>query len=176
MPAQIKNINLDYTYTIIDMKTIDCDYFLQQDTPDALVLAILCDFKQRNPSEIVGYIIDRLQEYTKDNTQEFRKYMMMLEELSTNRDLKNIVKEQEMLSTLRYEDLPSYEIGMEKGIERGMERGRVEGMERGIEKGMEKGKTETSYELAKKMKQEGIEIKMIAKITGLSIQTIEKLS
>jgi predicted transposase/invertase (TIGR01784 family) len=41
---------------------------------------------------------------------------------------------------------------------------------------MEKGKTETSYELAKKMRQKGIEVKMVAEITGLSIQTIEKLS
>ncbi len=39
----------------------------------------------------------------------------MLEELSINRDLKDIVKEQGILSILRYEDLPSYEIGLEKG-------------------------------------------------------------
>lgn len=159
MKSYVKTSSLDYNYNIIDMRTIDCNYFLEQDTPDALVLAILCDFKGKNPSKIVGFIIEKLLEYTKDNLQEFRKYMLMLEELSTNRDLKDIVKEQEMLSTLRYEDLPSYEIGMEKG----MEQGKLE------------GKTEASYELAKKMKQEGIEVSLITKITGLSIQTINNL-
>ena len=155
MKNYIKTASLDYNYTIIDMKTIDCNYFLEQDTPDAIVLAVLCDFKGQDPRKIVGFIIEKLQQYTKDSLQDFRKYMLMLEELSTNRDLKDIVKEQEMLSTLRYEDLPSYEIGMEKG--------KIE------------GKTEASYELARKMKQEGIEITTISKITGLSIQTIKDL-
>jgi len=149
------------------MKTIDCDYFLQQNNPDALVLAILCDFKQRDPHDIVRYIIDKLQEYTKHDLQAFRKYMLMLEELSINRDLKDVVKEQEMLSTLRYEDLPSYDIGLEKGIEKGIQKG--------IQKGLEKGKTKKSYEIAKNMKQEGIQAKIITKVTGLSMQVIKKL-
>ena len=155
MQNYVKNTNLNYNYTITDMKTLDCNYFLQQDKPDALILAILCDFKGKNPRQIVEYIINKLQEYTKDDIKAFRKYMLMLEELSTNRDLKDIVKEQEMLSTLRYEDLPSYEIRIEKGIE--------------------KGEKKKSYELANKMIQEGIEVKIIAKITGLSIKTIKNL-
>ncbi len=68
-----------------------------------------------------------------------------------------------MLSTLRYEDLPSYEIGLEKGMERGMETG--------IKKGIQEGKVK----IAKTMKQEGIEIDLIARITGLSIQVIKTL-
>ncbi len=159
MQNNLKMANLDYNYTMIDMRTIDCEYFLQQDKPGALILAILCDFKQKDPRKIVSYIIDKLIEHTQDNSQAFRKYMLMLEELSTNRDLKHIVKEQEMLSTLRYEDLPSYEIGLEKGMERGMERGIQEG----------------KVSIAKTMKQEGIEIDLIARITGLSIQVIKTL-
>ncbi len=159
MPNQINVSDLNYTYTLIDMKTIDCQNFLQQNTPDALVLAILCDFKQKDPREIVGYIIDQLLAHTKNDIQAFRKYMLMLEELSTNQDLKDIVKEQEMLSTLRYEDLPSYEIGLEKGIE----------------KGMEKGDMKRNYDNAKRMKEEGIDVEVIVRITGLSIETITHL-
>ena len=33
-----------------------------------------------------------------------------------------------MLSTLKYEDLPSYEIGWEKGIEEGLEKGMEKGL------------------------------------------------
>ncbi|MDM8564549.1 hypothetical protein QUF74_02755 [Candidatus Halobeggiatoa sp. HSG11] len=151
MRNYVKNINLDYNYTIIDMKTIDCEYFLRQDKPDALVLAILCDFKGKNPHEIVGYIIEKLQEYTKNDIKAFRKYMLMLEELSTNRDLKNIVKEQEMLSTLRYEDLPSYEIGMEKGIQ-----------------------TE-KLAIIKNCLQQDLELAVIAAITELTVEEVQKV-
>jgi len=47
----------------------------------------------------------------------------MLEELSENRNLKDVVKEQEMLSEIKLENLPSYEIGYERGIEQGVEQG-----------------------------------------------------
>ncbi|MCF8168572.1 MAG: hypothetical protein K9J77_08180, partial [Rhodoferax sp.] len=47
MPDGICQTGLDFHYRIIDMHTVDCQALLAQDTPDALVLAILCDFKQR---------------------------------------------------------------------------------------------------------------------------------
>jgi predicted transposase/invertase (TIGR01784 family) len=45
----------------------------------------------------------------------------------------------------------------------------------GIVEGFELGKEETTYELAKNMKKEGIPIPIIAKITGLSENDIKKL-
>jgi len=87
MQSTIVEDNLKFRYTIIDMHTIDCEKFLKMDTPDALVLAILCDFKGRDEKDVVTYIIMRLQQLTKDNTHLRGKYMVILEELSTNRDL-----------------------------------------------------------------------------------------
>jgi len=49
------------------MHTIDCEKFLKMDTPDALVLAILCDFKGRDEKDVVVYIITRLRELTQDD-------------------------------------------------------------------------------------------------------------
>ena len=47
--------------------------------------------------------------------------MLILETLSTNRVLKDKLKEtEEMLRDIRYEDLPSYEIGMERGVSQGV--------------------------------------------------------
>ncbi|KOR28247.1 hypothetical protein TI05_17300 [Achromatium sp. WMS3] len=43
-------------YTIIDMHTIDCERLLQLDNSDALVLAVLCDFKGRPNREVIRYI------------------------------------------------------------------------------------------------------------------------
>jgi len=66
------------------------------------------------------YIIKRLREITKDDEHKFSQYMLILEILSTNRNLKDKLKEvEDMLRDIRYEDLPSYEIGMQRGIERG---------------------------------------------------------
>ncbi|WP_456480060.1 hypothetical protein [Nautilia sp.] len=119
---------LDYSYNLIDMKKVDCNVFLGKNTPEDIVLAILCDFKDKNPENVVEYIIEKLISITDSNG--FKKYMLILEEFSELRDLQKIVKEKEMFITnkVKFEDLPSYEIGMEKGIEKGMEKG----MEKGI--------------------------------------------
>jgi len=134
MKSNLLEDNVNYYYNLIDMKNIDCDLFLKEDTPDALVLAILCDFKDKNPKDVISYIIERLKYHTKDNLQEFRKYLIMLEELSENRNLQELIKEQEMLSEIKLEKLPSYEIGYERGEERGMQKGVQKGIQKGIQK------------------------------------------
>jgi len=76
---------LDYRYGLLDMHQIDCAGLLAQDNPDALVLAVLCDFRDRKPQEIVTYIVRRLRELLGANERGFRDYMAMLEILSKNR-------------------------------------------------------------------------------------------
>ncbi len=61
----------------------------------------------------------------------------------------------------------SYQEGMEKGI--------FEGEKIGIEKGKVEGEKVAKTETAKKMKNEGFEISLISKLTGLSLEEIEKL-
>ena len=57
---------------------------------------------------------------------EFKKYMLMLEELSTNRNLNKLIKEAEMsLTEIKWEDLPSYDLGLEVGEKRGEKKGQV---------------------------------------------------
>jgi len=112
---------IKYSYNLIDMKDIDCDIFLNQNNPEALVLAILCDFKDKKPKDVLQFIIDKLKVYTKDNLNEYRKYLMMLGTLSSNR---NLQKELEMLRTTAYKDLPGYRFGIEEGIEKGIEKER----------------------------------------------------
>ena len=47
--------------------------------------------------------------------------------------------------------------------------------EEGIKQGIEQGVESTKLEMAKKMKDENMEIEIIIKITGLSKEVIEKL-
>ena len=128
MTDHLGQTGLEYHYRIIDMHTVDCQALLAQDNPEALVLAILCDFKQRPAREVIHFIITRLQQLTADNTPRFREYMRMLEILSTNRDLADTIKEEEkMLSQVNYTQLPSYQLGLEFGEIKGRSEGRSEG-------------------------------------------------
>ena len=149
--------NIHYKYNLIDLKNIDCEIFLKANDPNSLVLAILCDFKEKNPRDIIFYIVDRLKKTT--SSFELKKYLLMLEELSQNRKLEQIVKEAEMLSNIRLEDLPSFEIGYEKGIQKGIQ----EGMQKGIKKGIQ-----TLYEF-------GIDINTISKKFDISTDEIKKM-
>ncbi|NWF65957.1 MAG: hypothetical protein HXX81_00645 [Campylobacterales bacterium] len=144
----IKTDKLDYSFNLINMKDIDCSNFFKIDTPDALVLAILCDFKNSNEQDIVNYIIQRLKEKVGKNDFEFRKYMLMLEELSQNRNLQEFIKKgEEMLTQINYETLPSYYLGLERGIERGIETG----IEKGFLDGEQKAKFESAVIFIKEM-------------------------
>jgi len=128
MPDGIRQTGLDYRFGIIDMHTVDCQALLAQDSPDALVLAILCDFKQRPARDVVHFIIHRLQQLTANNESRFREYMRMLEILSTNRDLDQTIKEEEkMLSQVKHSQLPSYQLGWEDGEIEGKIEGNIEG-------------------------------------------------
>lgn len=138
MAEGIQQTGLDYRYPIIDMHKVDCRELLIQDNPDALVLAILCDFKGRPEREVVHYILQRLHQLTATNESQFREYMRMLSILSTNRALGNIIEEEEkMLSQVEVTRLPFYNLGLEAGMQQGIERGVQQGMQQGVQQGMQ---------------------------------------
>ena len=81
--------------------------------------------------------------------------------------------------------------GMEKGMAEGMEKGMAEGMEKGMKKGMAEGRAEglaegqakgraegernKQIEIARKMKQAGMDAETIARLTGLATDEIDAL-
>ena len=69
--------------------------------------------------------------------------------------------------------------GLEEGRAEGLEEGRAEGLgegrAEGRAEGLEEGRAATNLDHARKMKSMGIDIKMIAEITGLSEEDIEKV-
>lgn len=65
--------------------------------------------------------------------------------------------------------------GLEEGLAKGIAKGIEQGIEQGIEIGVNKGKKANSYDIARKMKQKGLSVDMIAECTGLSKSEIEKL-
>ena len=57
-----------------------------------------------------------------------------------------------------------------------LDRAEKKGIEKGVEKGREEGREEGIRETAAKMEKSGLDIALIASITGLPVEEIEKLS
>jgi len=159
MTSGINEVGIDYHYTLLDMSTLDCERFIAENSPDALVLAILCDFKEKDGQEVIEEIIKRLIALTASRPNELNKYLKMLEILSASRKVTEAFKrvEKKMLSEINIEKLPSYQIGIDRGIEKG------------IEKGIEQSK----LKMAQSAKKQGVSIEIIMKMTGLSRSQIE---
>ena len=117
MPNQLVQPAFSYQYYLLDMHDIDCSLLLMQDTPEALVIAILCDFKERPTQDVVNYIVTRLHELTGDDEQRFRNYYQMLETLAENRDLQtNLAEAKDMLTQVDVTRFSTYRWGLEAGI------------------------------------------------------------
>jgi len=86
--------------------------------------------------------------------------MLILETLSTNRDLKERLKEaEEMLRDIKYEELPSYEIGMERGFSKG------------VDYGVSQGMMETAIKMIKEF---NLSIDAVAKKLDISIDELKR--
>ena len=117
MPSTLPLVYFTYQYQMLDMHNVDCSLLLAQDTPEALVLAILCDFKERPTQEVVNYIVTRLRELSGDNEQRFRNYYEMLETLADNRDLQaNLDEAKQMLTQVDVTRFSTYRWGVEAGL------------------------------------------------------------
>jgi predicted transposase/invertase (TIGR01784 family) len=165
MAVSIEHPEWRYRYQLIDMHQLDCERFIRQGNPDALVMAILCDFKGRESSEVIENIIDHLISMTGADHKALRRYLKMLESLSVNRNLFNEFKQVElkMLSEIDIEKLPSYQIGIDKGIEQG------------IEQGLEQGIIHEKQAVARAALQQGLKPRLIATLTGLTMEQIQLL-
>lgn len=150
MKNEIVRDEINYRYAIIDIRDISCESFMKSDDPSAVVLAILCDFEGKDKQEVVNSILRRLLELSKDETN-FRNYLEKVEILSTNRDLEAYVDKGEAMLAVDIEKLPSFNKGLEQGIEKGIER------------------------VAIGLLKINMDIQIIQKTTGLSLEQIEAL-
>ena len=56
-----------------------------------------------------------------------------------------------------------------------MKQGKEEGLKQGKEEGLKQGEKNEKRKIAKKLLEEGFEIKKISEITGLTIEEIERI-
>ncbi len=136
------------------------------------------------------YYLIEVEKFEDIIQNDFDEWMYFLKNESIKDDFKskNIQKAQEKLKVIKmpeearkrydrylnnvaieYDVLEAKKEEIEEKIEKGREKGREEGREKGREEGREEGKRET----ARNMIKFGMEIEVVAKITGLTINEIQ---
>ena len=117
----------------------------------------------KRPATLKEKIFSKLfqeAEIAKFTPNELREYE---DSLKAYRDIKN-----------------SLDTALEQGFERGMEKGHAKGLEEGRKKGLAegraKGRAEGRADVAKMMLKRGLDIKMVAELTGLTEDEIEYIS
>ena len=85
---------------------------------------------------MVNHIFRRLHRHLGDQPKRLREYLMMIEVLAENRDLKpQFLEAERMLTQIDVTRLPSYQLGMEQGLKEGLEQGRQQARERALAQG-----------------------------------------
>lgn len=95
------------------MHDIPYGSLLESDDPSALVLAILCDFEERDKQEVVNTILTKLRQLCND--REFANHLGMINVLADSRDLENEVEKGVEMLTVEIEKTPFYKIGKKRG-------------------------------------------------------------
>ena len=97
-----------------------------------------------------------------------KKAIMVIKEMSADEKLQEMARMRE--KTL-HDEASAIVFAKRKGLEEGMQKG----MEKGMEKGIEKGMVEEKIKICKQMLKHALPINDISKITGLSLEEINKL-
>lgn len=130
-------LGLEHRFEVIVLKQIPKEKFIHSNVPEEVVLAILCDFGEDNPEDVVKQILEHLHKICRRSVR-LKKYQKQLLILSRLRKMELIVQTQVEAMTIHY-DIETdglYLQGIEKGIEEGIEKGIEEGIEKGIEEGV----------------------------------------
>jgi predicted transposase/invertase (TIGR01784 family) len=130
--TQIHHDNLAFSYEVISLNTIDYELFVNSESPEEIILAILADFKGERKDKVIKKIITCLKSKTK-NKRKLQKLIIQLEILSNLRKLQAEVIKNLSAMSINY-DIKE-DIRYQQGVEQGIEQGLYEGIEQGIEQG-----------------------------------------
>ena len=146
MTDSITMADFVYHYQLIDFRQIPYQSLISSTNPAKVLFAILGNFGQDSDENVTTAIVGRLKQTAGNNTAVFR-HLQILADL---RNLGAFVKQLEQIMALEIKDRETslYKLG----------------------------RLEERTELARKLLKEGFETKIIAKVTGLPLSEIKKLS
>ena len=182
MSDRVYGYDLRYRYKVLDMRNQDSEHFLNSNNPDALVLAILCNPKSLEPNALVAHIIKELRRLHGDKLDNLRDSLKMLDVLSGNRGLQDVVEEtinmyidEEKLGIYQAVKKRSEAVGIAKGeaigIAKGEARGIKKGEARGIKKGEARGLNKMVLKLLGKLPPE-----QVAELSDMSLAEVQAIA
>ncbi len=154
--SKIKTKNLRYNYEVKDIREFDCSKLIESKDIADNIIAILCNIKD------IDKLFTKLQEKllnldNKKREDYLRKLFYLLRLRPDLNEIYNNKKQEElkMPFIIEKERDPLYKDGLQKGAE--------------------KGSIETKVAIAKAMLKQKMDVDIIAKLTGLTKNEIEKL-
>ncbi|TCC97605.1 RpnC/YadD family protein [Pedobacter hiemivivus] len=160
MPSKIDLPGFKYEYKLISFSELPYELFLSSDEPEAQLLAVLANFGDKEPAEVIQAILEKIGKGDSDVLMGNKYY----EQLRVIVQLRKLDKELEMA-------MDSVNTFWRKERDVLFKWGKKEG----IEKGIQKGEHKKAVEVAKEMLVEKEPLERIAKYTKLSIKEIEVL-
>ncbi len=189
IPTHIVSDQLVFSFQLINIRDIPAKVFLETDSPEGVILAVLGEFNQSPAQEVIQQILIRLQELPMDEDR-LNKCVVHLRIFSQLRNLQTQTANQINIMALKIDIRkdPFFEKGkaegIAEGIEKGIERGIAKGIEKGIAKGIEKGKADGIAEgIEEKSRQIVINLlndtpfddERIATLAAVSIDFVQKI-
>jgi len=158
--------SLEMRFEVVVLKQIPKELFIHSNVPEEVVLAILCDFGEDQPEQVVRQILQHLHKICR-NSNRIKKYQKQLLTLSRLRKMEIIVKSQVEAMTIHY-DIETDGLYLQ-----GLEEGREEGLEQGIERGLEKGAQLKELEIIKNLwSLQEFSLEKIALLSSTSLERV----
>lgn len=137
-----------HRFEVIAIQSLDYHRFLQSDEPEAVIWAILADFGNEPPENVIQHILRRVNELSKDKTV-FGKHLRRLEVLSNLRKLQTVFIQISTEMAFTY-DMKT-DIRFKQGVEVGKKEGKAEGIAEGKAVGLTEGEIKKATTAATKM-------------------------
>ncbi|MBL7815049.1 MAG: hypothetical protein JNL70_08565 [Saprospiraceae bacterium] len=136
MVSHIEQEDLLFRIGIINLCQIPYQDFLNSNKPEAIIMAILADFKEESSEKIIEKVLAKLVE-TVQSRLLLSKYVVQLQVLSNLRNLQpevfEIVKKIPMIFDIDLSKDPMFKEAIDKGHEIGLEKGLKKGLEKGLD-------------------------------------------
>lgn len=155
-PSRIDLPGFKFEYTLIPFSELPYQLFLSSDKPEEQILSVLANFGGEDPTEVIRTVLEKLGKNSSGMLTDNKFY----EQLRVLVQLRNLEQQtdnaMESVNTFFKKERDTlYKWGKKEGIE--------------------KGRHEEALEIARNLKNKGVEIEIISESTGLAIQEIEDL-
>jgi hypothetical protein len=119
--TELTLLNLSFKIEVINMHEIPYDLFIDSSIPEEVMLAILCDYKNKSKEEIITQILKRIK-YLNRSDLNLQKNLVQLEIISNLRNLQPLLTK--ILATMPI----TFDIRKDLRFKEGRQEGRQEGV------------------------------------------------